>query len=107
MIMTNSQAWDHAMGMIKVDGLEPKEDFKKYRWKEPVDAWMAYDAPAKISERKEANYEYGRIDSKNRVFIIGRLQHDHDAGGPTDGKTIRCFKKSQRKICSDKSHVDG
>lgn len=28
--MTNSQAWDYAIGMIKVDGLEPTEDFKKY-----------------------------------------------------------------------------
>ena len=27
---TNSQAWDYAIGMIKVDGLEPTEDFKKY-----------------------------------------------------------------------------
>ena len=28
--MTNSQAWDYAIGLIKVDGLEPTEDFKKY-----------------------------------------------------------------------------
>lgn len=27
--MTNSQAWDYAIGMIKVDGLEPTEDFKE------------------------------------------------------------------------------
>ena len=27
--MTNAQAWDYAIGMIKVDGLEPTEDFKK------------------------------------------------------------------------------
>lgn len=32
--MTNSQAWDYAIGMIKVDGLEPAEDFKKYIEKE-------------------------------------------------------------------------
>lgn len=32
--MTNSQAWDYAIGMIKVDGLEPTEDFKKYIEKE-------------------------------------------------------------------------
>lgn len=32
--MTNSQAWDYAIGMIKVDGLEPSEDFKKYIEKE-------------------------------------------------------------------------
>ena len=28
--MTNAQAWDYAIGMIKVDGLEPTDDFKKY-----------------------------------------------------------------------------
>ena len=28
--MTNSQACEYAIGMIKVDGLEPTEDFKKY-----------------------------------------------------------------------------
>lgn len=29
-IMTAEAAWDYAIGMIKVDGLEPTEDFKKY-----------------------------------------------------------------------------
>ena len=29
-MMTNTEAWDYAIGMIKVDGLEPTEDFKKY-----------------------------------------------------------------------------
>lgn len=28
--MTAQKAWDYAIGMIKVDGLEPTEDFKKY-----------------------------------------------------------------------------
>lgn len=32
--MTNAQAWDYAIGMIKVDGLEPTEDFKEYIEKE-------------------------------------------------------------------------
>ena len=32
--MTNGQAWDYAIGMIKVDGLEPTDDFKKYIEKE-------------------------------------------------------------------------
>lgn len=31
--MTNAQAWDYSIGMIKVDGLEPTEDFKNI-WKE-------------------------------------------------------------------------
>ncbi len=33
-IMTNTQAWDYAVGMIKVDGLEPTEEFKEYIEKE-------------------------------------------------------------------------
>lgn len=32
--MTNTQAWNYAIGMIKVDGLEPTEDFKEYIEKE-------------------------------------------------------------------------
>ena len=28
--MTVEKAWDYALGLIKVDGLEPSEDFKKY-----------------------------------------------------------------------------
>lgn len=32
--MTNAQAWDYAVGMIKVDGLEPTEEFKEYVEKE-------------------------------------------------------------------------
>lgn len=32
--MTNEQAWNYAIGIIKVDGLEPSEDFKKYIEKE-------------------------------------------------------------------------
>lgn len=33
-VMTNTQAWDYAIGMIKVDGLEPTEEFKEYIEKE-------------------------------------------------------------------------
>ena len=32
--MTNTEAWNYASGLIKVDGLEPTEDFKKYIEKE-------------------------------------------------------------------------
>jgi len=32
--MTNAQAWDYAIGMIKVDGLEPTAEFKEYIEKE-------------------------------------------------------------------------
>ena len=32
--MTNTQAWDYAIGMIKVDGLEPTKEVKEYIEKE-------------------------------------------------------------------------
>ena len=32
--MTNSQAWDYAVGMIKVDGLEPTKEFQEQIKKE-------------------------------------------------------------------------
>ncbi len=32
--MQTAEAWDYAIGMIKVDGLEPTEDLKKYIEKE-------------------------------------------------------------------------
>ncbi len=32
--MDSAKAWDYAIGMIKVDGLEPTEDMKKYIEKE-------------------------------------------------------------------------
>lgn len=32
--MTNTQAWNYAVGMIKVDGLEPTKEFKEYIEKE-------------------------------------------------------------------------
>lgn len=32
--MNNTEAWNYAIGMIKVDGLEPTEDFKRYIEKE-------------------------------------------------------------------------
>ena len=32
--MTNLKAWDYAVGMIKVDGLEPTQEFKEYIEKE-------------------------------------------------------------------------
>ena len=35
--MTNTQAWDYALGMIKVDGLDPTEEFKEYVEKEKRD----------------------------------------------------------------------
>lgn len=60
LIMTNSQAWDYAIGMIKVDGLEPTEDFKKYIEKEKrgevtmEDAKFFLDKKYKMKEPMDA-----------------------------------------------------
>ena len=60
LIMTNSQAWDYAIGMIKVDGLEPTEDFKKYIEKEKrgevtmEDAKLFLDKKYKMKELMDA-----------------------------------------------------
>lgn len=32
--MTKTEAWDYAIGLIKVDGLEPTPEFKEYIEKE-------------------------------------------------------------------------
>ena len=32
--MTNAEAWDYAIGMIKIDGLEPTDEFKQFIEKE-------------------------------------------------------------------------
>lgn len=32
--MTNEQAWNYAIGLLKVDGLEPSQDFMEYIEKE-------------------------------------------------------------------------
>ena len=57
--MTNSQAWDYAIGIIKVDGLEPTDDFKEYIEKEKrgevtmEDAKKYLDKKYKMKETKE------------------------------------------------------
>lgn len=58
--MTNSQAWNYAIGMIKVDGLEPTEDLKKYIEKEKrgevtmEDVKLFLDKKYKIKEPADA-----------------------------------------------------
>lgn len=58
--MTNAQAWDYAIGMIKVDGLEPTEDFKEYIEKEKrgevtmEDAKKYLDKKYKMKETTDA-----------------------------------------------------
>lgn len=58
--MTNAQAWDYAIGMIKVDGLEPTPEFMKYIEKEKSgeitmeDAKIFLDKKYKMKETVDA-----------------------------------------------------
>lgn len=36
-MITNTQAWDYAVGMIQVGGLEPTQDIKEYTEKEKTE----------------------------------------------------------------------
>jgi len=39
--MTNTEAWDYAIGMIKVDGLEPTKESQKWAKKnDPQKHWI-------------------------------------------------------------------
>ena len=69
--MTNSQAWDYAVGMIKVDGLEPTKEFKEYIEKEKRgeatmdDIKKFLDKKYKAKDDTEGVSEYfGSMDTK-------------------------------------------
>ena len=57
--MINIQAWDYAIGMIKVDGLEPTKKFKEYIEKEKhgvitmEDIKQYLDKKYKVKEEQE------------------------------------------------------
>ncbi len=69
--MTNSQAWDYVVGMIKVDGFEPTEVFKEYIEKEKRgeatmdDIKKFLDKKYKAKDDTEGVSEYfGSMDTK-------------------------------------------
>ena len=49
--MTKSEAWDYAIGMLKVDGLTPTKDFQEYIEKEKRDE-ITVDAIKKFLDKK-------------------------------------------------------
>lgn len=94
--MTNTQAVDYAIGLIKIDGIEPTDDFKAYIEKEKKgeitleDAKKYLDKEYKIKETgKNAAYdtfvqpdEIGVLIEKKRIGtgkgIIGNTDHFDD-----------------------------
>ncbi len=57
--MTNAEAWNYAIGIIKVDGLEPTEDFKEYIEKEKRGEITTEDA------RKYLDKKYKMKETEN------------------------------------------
>ena len=49
--MTNTEAWNYAIGLIKVDGLEPTDDFKEYIEKEKKGEITAEDAKKYLDKK--------------------------------------------------------
>ncbi len=77
--MTDSQAWDYAVGMIKVDGLEPTKEFKEYIEKEKrgevtmEDIKRLLDKKYKAKDDIEGISEYfGSMDIKEDGLDIQR-----------------------------------
>ncbi|MBE5900184.1 MAG: hypothetical protein E7279_11420 [Lachnospiraceae bacterium] len=56
--MTNAQAWDYAVGMIKVDGLEPTEEFKEYVEKEKRGEVSMEDIKKYLDEKYKVKEDY-------------------------------------------------
>ena len=56
--MTNGQAWDYAVGMIKVDGLEPTEEFKEYVEKEKRGEVSMEDIKKYLDEKYKVKEDY-------------------------------------------------
>ena len=50
-IMTNAQAWNYAVGLIKVDGLEPTKEFKAYIEKEKNGELSMQDLKAYLDKK--------------------------------------------------------
>lgn len=65
--MTNAQAWDYAIGMIKVDGLEPTKEFKEYIEKEKIGEVTMEDAK-KFLDKK---YKMKETVNAWSIFVWG------------------------------------
>lgn len=55
--MTVKKAWDYAIGLIRVDGLEPTEDFKKYIELEKAGKATAQDLKRYLDKKYNAKGE--------------------------------------------------
>ncbi len=69
--MTNAQAWDYAVGMIKVDGLEPTEEFKEYIEKEKRGEVTMED----IKEYLDKKYKVKEATEQATVYLYNNVKH--------------------------------
>ena len=57
MIMADTQAWNYAVGMIKVDGLEPTPEFREYIEKEKKGEITMADVKQYLDKRYKVKSE--------------------------------------------------
>ena len=69
MIMTDTQAWNYAVGMIKVDGLEPTPEFKEYIEKEKKGEITMADVKQYLDKRYKVN---NLLPSDSHLTITGK-----------------------------------
>jgi hypothetical protein len=89
--MTNAEAWDYAIGMIRVDGLEPTEDLKKYIEKEKTGEATMEDVKKFLDKKykmKEPAYKY---------ISLMKISMSAKADVPSDSLNHRTRKKGRGK----------
>ena len=106
--MTNSQAWDYAVGMIKVDGLEPTKEFKEYIEKEKRgeatmdDIKKFLDKKYKAKDDTEGVSEYfGSMDTKEDGLEIQkelRAEWDNPFAPMTEQQILDELAESREEV---------
>lgn len=71
--MTVAKAWDYAIGLIKVDGLEPTEDFKKYIELEKQGKTTTQDLKKYLDKKYKAK---GEADVRTALVAYNALFSD-------------------------------
>ena len=70
--MTNAEAWDYAIGMIKVDGLEPTAAFKEYIEKEKRGEITMDDALGILMDYHYGGEQLGKVCGVDYMVLKSR-----------------------------------
>ena len=68
MLVSTDKKWDYALGMIKVDGLEPSPEFKKFIEKESRGEMTTEDM-RKVLDKKYKMKESRNVSSMIHIYI--------------------------------------